>query len=131
MTYAQGPTAVGTLQGVPFVTVTPAGPGDGGGYGPNTTGTTTAGFQEACNAAGVNGVVVIKYGTYSPTGFTTPKNGQQIIFDGCTINQSTTNPTWKLTSGIKDVVFSGEVIAVGGGASQVFFSFAATVNCEM
>ena len=35
----------------PYVLVTPNGPNDGGDYGPNTPGTTTAGIQEAVSAA--------------------------------------------------------------------------------
>ena len=39
------------IQGQPFVLVTPNGPSDGGNFGPNTPGTTTAGIQEAINGA--------------------------------------------------------------------------------
>jgi hypothetical protein len=53
--------AIPSSNGVaPYVLVTPQGPTDGGDFGPNTPGTTTAGIQEAINSLrGTYGVVKI------------------------------------------------------------------------
>ena len=53
---------------LPFVTVTPFGPTDGGNDGPNTPGTTTGGIQEAINSLGTSGgMVFISKGNYTLT----------------------------------------------------------------
>lgn len=44
------PPNVSSVRGLADVTLSSAGPTDGGNYGPNTPGTTTAGLQEALNA---------------------------------------------------------------------------------
>jgi hypothetical protein len=50
---------------VPVVTVSPNGPDLHGNYGPNSSGTTTGGIQEAINSLTNGGIVQIKQGTYT------------------------------------------------------------------
>jgi hypothetical protein len=47
------------IAGAPFIMVTPNGPSDGGNYGWNTPGTTTAGIQEAIDTAEDGAIIVI------------------------------------------------------------------------
>jgi hypothetical protein len=57
------------LTGKPYYMVTPAGPTDGGDYGPNTPGTSTGGIQEALNQVNSDGggAIWIKKGIYATT----------------------------------------------------------------
>ena len=56
------------LKNLDYIVVSPAGPDDGGNYGPNTPGTTTSGIQEALDYARQNGRAVYIVGGPSAGG---------------------------------------------------------------
>lgn len=79
---------------LPFVTVSPIGlstsgvvlPNNGANYGPDTSGTTTSGIQEACNSGKA---VFINGGTYTYTGTVFVTSNIAIISDGAILKAST------------------------------------------